>query len=599
MLTVTYNGNDIPLDADFSIRLTFVNPACYFDKIPGDYGIGIEIPVNRYSMAYFGHPHRFEKDASTNDRKFENVEIRFDGILLMIGTLNITNATNERYSAWLQANVGSIGEAQREKYINELDWGDFNNFNNTANFDDDTSDYCTGEINNKRFWEDMGRMVTEKERYVDDEHKTQTRDIEISYLQQQHRDNFNYKVNLTHGGIVKTEGAGCVVSPFLFLKYIIKNILLQFKFYIDPNNNAFDTIQGYKNIAVYNNYNLMVPIVGTDTIETYEEDPITGDFILMQSEEVTSVIWFLDQFKYSMLVPRINIGEFLLGLQNTFNFVFLFRNDMQVSIIDRNSILSMTAFDVDIYKIGNWTLGERKNVTLKFIQEYDKDDSVIGDNFHDLTERRNDIKADVNWLRDVFNPDYGEIRRLKRNDTYYEYKWDVGIENTSSILREFDKVDWVFLTTGPQPIWYGAGDEIEEIKSKISVPYSLHDGDVRVSQKGSTFYMRNLWNNFSPRLFFYRGNNTVQTINTEDGTSLRWAGDDGLFNQRWKRWADYWKNRIEIEGSFNFPMNVLSFMISNITGKFKTIHGEFIISEMEVEVGLHMIGETRIKGFKL
>lgn len=599
MLTVTYNGNDIPLDADFSIRLTFVNPACYFDKIPVDYGIGIEIPVNRYSMAYFGHPHRFEKDASTNDRKFENVEIRFDGILLMIGTLNITNATNERYSAWLQGNVGAIGESQREKFINELDWGGFRQFENTAGFNDDTDDYCTGELYNKRYWEDTGRMVVENEEYFDDQGIKQTRELELSYLQQQHRNNFLSKVNLTYGGIVKVGGEGCVVTPFLFLKFMIKNILRQFKYYIDPENNAFNTVPGFKNVAVYNNYNLMVPIVDTAIKETYGTDPITGDQILVESQEVTSIIWTLEQFKYSMLVPRVNIGDFFTGLQNTFNFVFLFRSDMRVSIIDRNSILHMNAIDLDLYKLGEWIIGERKDVTLIFSQEYDKDDSVISDNFHDLTERKSDIGEDVDFLGQVLNPFYGEIRRIQWADSYYEYKWDVGVENTSTILREFDKVDWVFITTGPQPVFYGTGDQIEKIESKISVPYSHHVGDVRIMQKGSFFYMRNLWNNFSPRIFFYLGGNTVQTVNASQGTSLRWAGEDGLFNKRWKQWADFWKSRIEIEGYFSFPMNMLSHVISNITGKYKTVHGEFIISEMEVEIGLHLIGNTRIKGFKL
>ena len=82
MLTITYNNNEIPLDEGFSVRLSWINPVCFFDKIMGDAGLGIDIPVNDYSKAIFGHPDRFEKlRATAEGRKFENVEIRYDGAI--------------------------------------------------------------------------------------------------------------------------------------------------------------------------------------------------------------------------------------------------------------------------------------------------------------------------------------------------------------------------------------------------------------------------------------------------------------------------------------------------------------------------------------
>ncbi len=54
-----------------------------------------------------------------------------------------------------------------------------------------------------------------------------------------------------------------------------------------------------------------------------------------------------------------------------------------------------------------------------------------------------------------------------------------------------------------------------------------------------------------------------------------------------------------VEGDFNLPLNVLYYVINNITNKFKTQEGEFIIEEMEVEFGLHVIGKTHIKGYKV
>jgi hypothetical protein len=54
-----------------------------------------------------------------------------------------------------------------------------------------------------------------------------------------------------------------------------------------------------------------------------------------------------------------------------------------------------------------------------------------------------------------------------------------------------------------------------------------------------------------------------------------------------------------VEGEFYMPLNVLYFVSNNIHRKFRTEHGEFIIESMETEIGLNMIGKTRIKGYKL
>jgi hypothetical protein len=46
-------------------------------------------------------------------------------------------------------------------------------------------------------------------------------------------------------------------------------------------------------------------------------------------------------------------------------------------------------------------------------------------------------------------------------------------------------------------------------------------------------------------------------------------------------------------------MNVLIYVTENITGKFKTARGEFIIEELETEFSLHNVGVTRVKGYKI
>lgn len=613
MLTLHYNGYDIPTGKDFSVRLSWKNPACFFSEIPGSAGLGIDIPVNDFSKAIFGSPHRFEKYGTGSDRKFSGVDIRFNGVLLMSGTLNITNATSLTYSAWLQSQVGIIGEEQREKYIDELQmtgesvpWDNYSEqtFSNTGNYDDDTDDYCSGELYNRRFWEEIGRKTTDKEEFYNDEGELDTREIELTVLSLFHRDDFFYKVNLTFGGVVKNEGDGCVVSPFLFLKFVLTEILKRCQFFIDPDNNAFtDELSDFKNLAFYNNYNIMQPSFTTTTEDVYKEDIVTGEQILVSWKDVTSIEWVMAQFDYIRLLPRVTVRDFLIGLQNMLNIIFQFRNDNHVNIIDRETIINSDAFDLDNYFLDEWIIGERKDLSLKFISEYDKDDSILSDNYHDLSERRDDFGDDVlieEDLEDIASPNYGEIRHVLLGDKFFEYKWDVEAQpNKLKVDVEFDKIGWSFVSTGPQPQFSGDGDEIEEIKTIISTPYTHTNNTISVLQKGVINYTRTLWNNFSPRLFFYVGGNSIAT-QTLDGTySLNWYGENGLLAKRWKYWAAFWRNRLPVEGDFDLPLNIIYYVMNNITSKFKTVHGEFIIEEMEVEFGMNQIGKTHIKGYKI
>lgn len=624
MLSITYNTYDIPLDESFVMRFSWVNPACKFDKVPGAAGLGIDIPVNDYTRGVFGHPNRFEKYSAGNDRKFPDVAIRFSGVVLMVGTLNITNATSETYTGWLQSQVGVIGEEQRERKINELQlpgeiepWSNYRIqlFENKNNFDQDVDNYCTGEHYNPRFWEEIGRTVTDTEEYYDDDGLKKPREIEITLLAKYHKDYFNFLVNKTqNGGTAITTGQGCVVSAFLFLNFLLKEVFKRCSIFIDPDNNAFtDTLDNYRNIAVYNNYNLMVPTITTEDKDAWERDPVTGQDVYVGSKEIKTFSWELgDQggFDYVHLIPGVNVGDFIMGIQNLLNIVFHFRDDSKVVVIDRLEILTMDAFDLSSYLLGEWIIGERKNTTLKFVSEYDKDDALISDNFHDLTDRRHDFGEPVRYKEDLDAlalPDYGEIRHVIENDEWYEYKWDVGINNDGvSEISEFDRVGWVKVSTGPQPVFYGTGDELEEIKTNVYTPYT-HEYQLRISkmQNGVIAPTRNLWNNFTPCFFFYVSDNSISTRNAgQYNTSLQWVdrqglNEIGLFTRRWEPWAAFWNNRLPVEGDFNLPLNVLYYVINNITSKFKTEQGEFIIEEMEVEFGLHMIGKTHIKGFKL
>src|SRR5690606_5018099 len=100
------NNIPIPVPENFSVRLEWVNPLCYFDKIPGNAGLGIEIEVNEFTRAIFGNPERFEKYSNASARKFPGFAIRKNGVTMEAGALEITNANDKTYSAWLQTDFG-------------------------------------------------------------------------------------------------------------------------------------------------------------------------------------------------------------------------------------------------------------------------------------------------------------------------------------------------------------------------------------------------------------------------------------------------------------------------------------------------------------
>jgi len=621
MLTLHYNGYDIPTGKDFSVKFSWKNPACYFSDIPGAAGLDIEIPVNDYSKAIFGHPHRFAKYATGSDRKFNDFEVRFNGVLLMCGTLNITEATEEKYSGWLQSKIGSVGEEQREKYINEMKtdsevspWSSFDNqlFENKGDFDPDVDNYCTGEHINKSFWEEIGRKITTIETYTNDEGEEQEKKVELSWLSSMHKTNFDYLVNKTSGGIAIITGEGCVVSAFLFLQFLLKEIFKRCQLFIDDSRNAFENeLTEFKMLALYNNYNLLEPNPVTGEDEIYQINPITGVEELKVINVVSSFNWELgDQggFDFVHLIPHISLKDFLLGLQNFLNIAFLFI-DNKVCIIDRLSIFDGVAFDVDKYIVDSWIIGQKKDITLKMTSNYDDNDSLISDNFHDLSERISDFGEDVDEesdLADIGDPSYGEIRHVLTTDSFFEYKWDTeATYNELGIPHEFDHVDWVFVSSGPQPKLYGTGDESEKIETDFYAPYTLwNQSKISKMQQGVISTTRNLWNNFSPCLFFHTGGNGISTRDSSAKYSLLWDGDvgmlkNGLFKTRWEKWASFWCSRLPVEAYFDFPLNVLYYIVNNIISKFQTKDGEFIIEEMEVTISIDSIGKTYIKGYKL
>lgn len=637
MLTFSLNNQFLALDESASVRMQWVNPACQMDNIGGDVGLGIDIPVNETNRAILGNPERFEKynspAALTKVNKFPGFEIRYSGVLLMSGTLNITRADGTSYQGWLQSEVGVMGEAQREKFITEMEWPAEQVFENKTTYTEAEDDYCTAQVINRYFWEGKGREIVDDKTYKNEDGEDETGNDKISWLSSEFRRVFKYIVNKRdETGKASTEGSACVVSPFLFLKYVVKEALRHNQWFIE--NNCFSK-EMFDSLILYNNFSITKQEFTTEggVVPWYNEE--ADEWQQKYIEKIIDLGWLVQDFNYADLLPRYSMKDFLIGLQNYFNIVFVFRKHNKVDIIDREDILqnrrwntdtseyeTLNPIDIDDYFVDQWEIGDPKDLRLKFMSEYDKNDSFSGDEWHDLSDRIEFMAADVETkeqLEAITNDPIGTIRRVKTEDRYYEFKWTVNISIDPITLWEIhtDILSWEFASVGPQHYFFGQGEEDEEIKTAISTLHntSILEGSTIdwfhpvVLQKGNMAYMRALWNDFSPRVLFYRGNvratignnafNDNWQVNDADALILQWDGEYGLFNRRWKRWSHFWKTRQAVEGRFNLALNLIVHITENITQKVSTHHGDLIIEEMEVEIGLNMVGVTTIKGYKL
>lgn len=601
MLAFLLNGVPLLLNEDTSFRLSVLNPVTNLEEIKGDAGIGVSIPVNEHNRAILGNPERFEKSSDSVARKFMDFEIRFGGVLLLKGALIIKSAPGGNYEGWVQNLVGVMKEEQQEKFITDLPWPTTQSFdyNGGEPYNDNDNDYAVDMIYNPGFWDGRGAEKPVKIKYTDENNEEQEKEENRSAMAQKHLENYAWYINNHQLPIVNP---GLVVSPFLYLRYVIRESLRLNKWFIarnDMTDNDLYSLSLWKNLKLYNNFNIIDFTAATELREKPSWEQELNGYQTNPFYEITVFTWVLTQFNYANLLPKVKYKDFLIGIQNYLNFVFQFKNDGTVNIIDRNAIFTRPVTDITAYQVGTWNMGEKKDVTLKFISEIDKNDGNFDGEFEDLSDRRTDIREAVDTyddLEDVVDPQPGEIRMVRETNRFYEYKWKTKVIYDEYLQEaQYDAMGWEFISSGPQPYLYGTGDETEEIKTNFSTLQHNAYGFISLQlytarQKGNLASTKSIYNDFTPRLL--TGSNFLWT------NGLDMEPENGLFNIRWKRFARFWINRTPADGTFDMPVNVLKHIIDNITEPYRTREGEFIIDELEVTFGLNAVGKTTLKVLK-
>jgi len=633
MLEFSLNNQPFAIVQGKSVRLSWHNPACNFTEFPGDIGMGIEIPVNDINRALLGNPERFERYAGENNREFNRFEIRYGGVLLMGGTLIIKTANNENYTGWLRSDIGNIGKQHREKYIfDSISFLEEKIFDNKADYDPLTDDYACPRVYNIEFFKEKGEK-TEIERKIlnpDYEvlnwwqniwHKQEdpfiTEKLEVEDLTWAFLKTAGWFVNYKNeDGTIKAPVTAtlpdadnilknlevCAVSPMLFLNYILKAVFKDSEFYLDKNFIADDP--DLKKLILYNNFDI--------TRITYIVAKIVWEYQDWYDKEFSHAIGnpvdniqrdVLGPFLYKDLVPQIRLKDFLLSIQNLLNVCFFFRTGRRiVDIIDRESILINEAIDVEKYLTGFWEMGDKKDVTLKFTFKHDDGDLMFTERWENIDDLRDKEKEPVaTWedLENIENPEMDEIRFIKNQNIYVQYKvWlrETNDDKTGDQVQE-KYLGWSHITDAFQNGFYNYGKEEEE---EIPTHFGTLTGEdfPRSYQKGNIRSEMFAYENFTPRLMFYLGNNEARYHT--DNIAIDWEKEGlGLLETRWKNWARFWATRQPVSCEAHFPLNMLSYVLSNLTSKFRTREGEFIIEEMETEFGINQIGVTKINGYKL
>jgi len=644
MLAFYLNNKPFALAENNSIRLTWRNPACNMENFPGDVGLGIDIPANEINRTLLGNPETFDRYSKENVREFEGFEIRFQGVRLMSGTYIIETADEESYSGWLRSDAGNLGEYYRERYIyDSLSFNQEKTFENKASYDPDSDEYACPKVYNPDFFKEKGEKLNvirlrPNPNYgklifewkwshllkIDDREKI-PEEVEVEDYTEAFLKNAGYAVNqLNPDGTVKTEGSlseddpesivenlkVTVVSPMLFLNYVVKTLFSDARFGI--RNNFLTTDDNLKKLVVYNNYDITqiehLKTEGTLIYLDYDDfnnDPL-ADYVEQLDKigyTVSHIKRHVNTFFYKSLLPKIKLKNFILGTGNNLNVFFHFLPGRRVvDIIDRESILTDPAIDVRKYLLGYWTINEEKDSTLKFTFDHDGNDLLFSERWEDISDFRENEKEGVElWddLEAIEDPETDEIRFVKEANGYAQYKlWllENEDEETGETIQE-KYVGWKFLTMGFQPAFFNYGkEETEEIKTDFSTLSGEDYAEVR--QKGNIRSELFAFESFSPRLLFYNSGNTGSY--ETDELSLDWEKDTtGLLDARWKNWSRFWATRQPVETKAQFSLGMLDYAINNIYRKFRAEEGEFIVEELSTEFRTNDIGLTEIKGYKI
>jgi hypothetical protein len=160
-----------------------------------------------------------------------------------------------------------MGEEQQEKTLQDMEWPTNQIFQPKQTYTDDVDDYGTIIIKNPGFWEGKGRETDNVPMaFTDENGDTKIKFETRSVLSGEHWANYAWLVNskITEPEINKK---ACVISPFLYLRYVLRESLRMNGWYIHRNDMIPNTYYAtmFYGLMIYNNVSIVEPVFVTES----------------------------------------------------------------------------------------------------------------------------------------------------------------------------------------------------------------------------------------------------------------------------------------------------------------------------------------------
>lgn len=570
-LYITANGVPLDLPEDAAINLSLNNP--WIDKptdIKASFSFPFTLPATPTNVKELGHPYRVNK-ANGNATVIDNVVIGYTNSQLFTGVFLVTNASERAIEVsfgvgssnfYSKVSTKTLPDLFADEYITPAndDPADFLDvFIQSVYQNADVVDYVCAPFYNWRFYND---------------------DITTNYITEP----FQNFMDRDAGGNYAFRSANTIVTPFLYLKYVMERLCSLLGFDLKYNY-LYDDAE-FRTLTIYNNYDAN----GYDLP--------------------------LNKVPIKELLPDMLTDDFITSLQNHLNvFIDFSLFNATVNVVDIEQLIADGSYE-------DWTEGAEAYPVVSFEKKYDgyslehavDGNEALGSTFSSLEDGKEFTLLDpVNLVADLPTTDpVFSVRYVYNTKKYYIYSTPNPATSPSWSSFVFDK-----------SVYSNAAGEFV-IKSNIATFTHGVKGlvfEYDISGFGTGFYTamaelngNSIYNNGSRKkyglhLMFYRGERITEqggafpTLSCDTGLTfdfdpdlkygLTWEhptpyGDKGLKTTRYKNFL-YWYFNDRKLVKYRRYCSLADLQKLSFAKKYRIGQTNYFIQQINVTLGMYKI----------
>jgi hypothetical protein len=555
----------------------------------------ISFPDTPRNRQLFGFPARL---GFVREKKRFDFRAVFSGRVLINGSIEVTQTSKDEYSAYATDAAGTLADIVKGKNIRDLDYGNDVAFTNKGEYTPGSDDYCLFPVLNVGFFENKGPSW-------DDNGTTKyyNWDAHITNGSKQNKynsgnDNFDIYTWDIAGGGDQYENLH-VITPFPFLQSVLKRMFRSLS--RELMTGLLETDNDIKRMCFYSNFDIAKFNKITVTTTIIIPNPWGG--VTQNSDTEMTGDPYYDNFAWRKILPDMTVKDLLVSLQVLLCGAFDFYSDNTVRFYGKKEVIDSNIFQDWTNKvISSIDVGEVEKKGVFIDWELDDNDVVVSAmKFNDeLKDRLNDIGEAVDLyseLEAISTPEVGEIRFVKNDDTWYEYRAEI-MDIDGDDQQVFG---WYFFGSAWFGKYHNPENSNEEFESLISSPY-VQNGYCKVHQPGNRVDFEKA--EYSPRLMIYHGKvngeplgssyNRDKNGNVISGRdlSLVWEDSTSLWEKRWKKWGEFLANAIPV--SFETLLSPAELEKFDFFKKKRVKDGILLVEDFSVKIGLNDIAPAEI-----